>query len=64
MNKVKVVRMSTIDTEVYQRQEISRLCRKIAIMRKALNSIASNTCCQACQEAKLVALAALEKIKA
>ena len=38
-----------------------QLTTKVAELEAALRSIAKNTCCDTCQEAKLVALNALEK---
>lgn len=40
-------------------QEIDRLTAEVARYREALESIAANTCCEPCQEAKLVAKSAL-----
>lgn len=37
--------------------------RRLAVAVGALESIAANTCCEPCQEAKLVAQAALQEVK-
>ena len=39
---------------------IAKLEQQLAELRKALESIAKNTCCDRCQEASLVAQAALQ----
>lgn len=41
----------------------SELFAHLQIYRQALNSIAANTCCDRCQEAALVARAAIRKAK-
>jgi hypothetical protein len=41
-------------------QEIDKLADRVAALTAALESIAKNTCCDRCQEAALVARAALD----
>ena len=45
---------------IAQEHEIVSLKQRIEALEKALRSIAANTCCDSCQEAALVARAALE----
>lgn len=40
--------------------DIPALIKEVERLREALGSIARNACCDKCQEAKLVAIAALE----
>lgn len=44
-------------------KKIEKLQEQNKIMRDALESISKNGCCKPCQEAKLVAKSALEKVE-
>ena len=44
-------------------EQITKLQKANAIYREALDSIGKNTCCDECQEARLVANKALSQVK-
>ena len=52
--------METVET-INLVDEYNKLKTEIERLREALRSIASNTCCDRCQEAALVARAALKE---
>lgn len=56
--KVRDVRLFHANKEY-----ISHLEKKNEILMEAINSISKNSCCDKCQEVRLVALSALEKIE-
>ncbi len=43
--------------------ELPKLVQVIDVMQETLTSISKNSCCELCQEAKLVSLSALEKAR-
>lgn len=47
------------DTEAYESKALAEAADRIEALETALRSIAANTCCDKCQEAALVARAAL-----
>ena len=49
---------SKIAKDIYERQDMQM---RLNVYEKALNKIAANTCCDNCQEAALVARAALKE---
>lgn len=53
-------RLGGVIIEVRPVAEIEELRQKVATLAKALRSIGANTCCDRCQEAALVARAALK----
>ena len=45
------------------RNSLPKLLHAIDVMQEALASISKNSCCELCQEAKLVSLSALDKAR-